>query len=177
MKGVVVFLLVTFLCCALHALCEPEAEQPDKRLRGIEETEVESLYTAEDLVREESDSAVTAAELLEKTDSPARQRGYRFHFTNRCRFPVKLIIRYRAMNNRWYTVGTWNFAPNRASYLAYRGTLLRTTNSIWYYHARSTRGGRTWSGPYQYTYRGRTYGMKRKRDTEGDNDFSVICTD
>lgn len=101
---------------------------------------------------------------------------YGYHFTNNCKHPLRLAIRYNVQGDRWVTTGWWNFKPGQSSYLASDQQRLRATNSIWYYYAETTdRSNWEWSGGVPTYLDGTKLMMKKVEDHEGDNNWTAVC--
>lgn len=102
--------------------------------------------------------------------------GYRFVFTNGCRSPVQLAIRYRDVEDRWRTEGWWTFAPGKTAHLASDGKVLRSNRATWYYFAESLDGSRLeWSGDEVVSFQGRRLSMRAATDEHGDSEWTVTC--
>jgi peptidoglycan hydrolase-like protein with peptidoglycan-binding domain len=102
--------------------------------------------------------------------------GDPYHVTNSCRYPLRILVRYRDSTKDWTTAGWWTFAPGEPAYLAMDDQRILSRNSIWYFYAETTDGSnKVWEGTEPVGYKGKTYKMKRKVDEVGVNKLNLTC--
>lgn len=111
------------------------------------------------------------------TPSTPSGGGEPYHITNNCKHPIRILLRYRNVNDEWKTAGWWDFTPNEAAYLAVDNKRLLSKNSIWYYYAETTNNTNySWQGDHSVAYNGRTYKMRQREDKQGINKLALTCT-
>ncbi|SFT56405.1 DUF1036 domain-containing protein [Sedimentitalea nanhaiensis] len=121
---------------------------------------------------------VDASERRSEWNNPKSQA---VHFTNNCRRPVKLAMRYKDTQDRWVTGGWWYFAGNERSHLkrSSTGRRVATYNRVVYYYAETTGGKRSrWSGDNQKRLGNTVLNMKRKelrQSRDGTFTLSIKC--
>lgn len=98
-------------------------------------------------------------------------KNYGYELTNDCRFPVRLAIHYKDLNNEWQTRAWWDFAPGETARL----NGVRSTNDTWYFYAETTDGSYSWKGDLPINFQGRQLMMKKKIDDEGTNELTLSC--
>jgi uncharacterized membrane protein len=110
------------------------------------------------------------------SSSPTAE-GYAFKFTNGCRHPVQLAIRYLDTNSGWKTVGWWSFAAGETARLnGGNGTLLRSNNTFWYYFAETTNGAQLeWRGDQTTKVGTREVRMRKAIDDSGESEWAIDC--
>jgi uncharacterized membrane protein len=110
------------------------------------------------------------------TTPPVSSTGYIFKFTNGCRHPVRLSIRYLDTSGAWKSDGWWRFEPGETGNLSSDDGLLRSNNSFWYYYAETTNGSELeWRGTEKTKVGTREVPMRKAVDNEGDSEWSVTC--
>ncbi|KZL48559.1 hypothetical protein A2T98_17350 [Nodularia spumigena CENA596] len=113
------------------------------------------------------------------TSTPTKGRSVVFH--NRCRYPVKLAMRYRQPSGEWKTSGWWNFVAGRRAYLTQNEVRISSNNSVFYYYAQITQGPHRnykWSGNENRKFSGRTLPMKKTKlpiKSNGNYELSISC--
>jgi uncharacterized membrane protein len=99
------------------------------------------------------------------------------HFTNNCRYPIKLAMRYRDVNGNWITGGWWRFAGKERAYLKRSSTGRRvyTYNGVVYYYAETTRGRKVqWSGNEKKRLGSTVLKMRRKEPEKNKKGVYVL---
>ncbi|MDB9316966.1 MULTISPECIES: DUF1036 domain-containing protein [Cyanophyceae] len=108
-------------------------------------------------------------------------KGRSIVFHNRCRYPVKLAMRYRQPSGEWTTNGWWNFAAGKRSYLTHNKVRIGSNNSVFYYYAQITQKPHRnykWSGNENRKFSGRTLPMKKTKlplESNGNYELSISC--
>eukprot|EP00921_Rhytidocystis_pertsovi_P018580 GHVQ01029418.1.p1 GENE.GHVQ01029418.1~~GHVQ01029418.1.p1 ORF type:complete len:141 (+),score=14.52 GHVQ01029418.1:310-732(+) len=104
------------------------------------------------------------------------QAAYNFKLTNSCSSPVQVAIHYRNQHKVWSSMGWWHYEADESAFLSAGGNRLESTNSIWYWYAEATdNSGERWTGPHDIEVNGKVYPMRKSRDTEGHNDWTLTC--
>lgn len=103
------------------------------------------------------------------------------YFKNKCKFPIRLALRYRKPSDEWVTGGWWNFEGNEKAVLSRNQIRIRSDNSIFYYYAEITQEPHTnyrWSGDEEKKLRRRKLPMRQVKlspDSDGDYVLSISC--
>jgi len=104
-------------------------------------------------------------------------KGYSYHFTNKCKYPVRLAIHFVNLNNNWQTEGWWNIKAGGKTYLADSNNVrLKSNKSIWYFYAETTDGSKlSWTGDKRVSFRDRSLKMYKMEDSTGDSEWYTDC--
>lgn len=97
---------------------------------------------------------------------------YKLKFKNKCDKPVKTLIRYKNLEDKWETKGWWTIEPDNTVYVE------NSRASFFMFHAKSTDGTSTWKGDNQRVYEGKTYGFRKltsKPDKYGSWITNLTC--
>jgi len=79
------------------------------------------------------------------------------HVKNDCRYNMQVAAHYLNFNHRWVTDGWWQLTPGEDA------QIFQTRNRFVYFFAETTPHGQfKWSGPSNWTVRGREVGFMQK---------------
>jgi len=114
---------------------------------------------------------------VSKSKSAEEGVGYEFSFENKCRHPISLLVRYNGLDGEWHVEGWWDVEPGGSFYLEDEsGKRLTSSNSVWYYYARTTDGANIeWKGNSRLTFNGARIAMIEMEDNDGDSNWSTSC--
>jgi hypothetical protein len=114
---------------------------------------------------------------LSPNGSQSVGKGYSYHFTNKCKYPVRLAIRFVNLNNNWQTEGWWDVKAGEKIYLADSNNVrLKSNKSIWYFYAETTDGSNlVWTGDKNVSVGDRSLKMYKMKDSTGDSDWYINC--
>lgn len=139
----------------------------EKRLAKIEEGWLKSCAADPSCNREDRPKATSSSNI---------EGAYGFYFTNNCKYPVRVAIRFKNTEGSWQTAGWWNFSPGESAFLSSDGARLISRNSIWYYYAETVDGPEVfWGGDHGVNFRGKYLDMKKMRDAKGTKDWRISC--
>lgn len=120
--------------------------------------------------------------LVEQSRSILQKFPKQLYFRNKCKFPVRLALRYLQPSDEWITDGWWSVDANKSAYLlSDNNKRIRSNNSIFYYFAEITTDPHknyTWSGDEEREFRGRALPMRKttlSTDSDGDYELSITC--
>ena len=98
---------------------------------------------------------------------------------NKCSMPMRIAIRYVPDGSSDFsTEYWWNFNANETSYLYKNDKGLRTKNAVLFYYAEEkTKRANKYKieGDHNVKIQGKTYGMKKIVDKEGDTEIVLRC--
>jgi uncharacterized membrane protein len=118
-----------------------------------------------------------------RRSSPAaqqRQPQGRVFVANRCKYPVRIAVRYQNLSGDWQTGGWWSFEGGEVSRITRDGTEVRTSNGIMYVYAKIKDGypAGVWSGEEYRQFKNESLPMQERnlsRDKDGDYIVELTC--
>lgn len=114
------------------------------------------------------------------TTSAPELSGSAIQIENQCKNPMKFVIHYLDLDEKWQTDGIWQFASGATKYLSSSGKRLQTNNSIIYVYVEEVASGgyKTKSAQY-WSLNGRRFPMDKLQFGHEDQTFkmSFSCPD
>lgn len=80
---------------------------------------------------------------------------YKLKFKNKCSKPVKTLIRFKNLEDKWETKGWWTIEPDKTVYVE------DSKLDFFYFYAKSTDGKSVWKGDLDRTFKEKTYGFRK----------------
>ncbi len=117
------------------------------------------------------------------TPPPKKTLTKRVYFQNKCRYPIRLAVRFYAPSGSWITDGWWSFAENDSALLLLHANkqFIRIERPSVYYFAETVLESSpkiTWTGDQLREFNGRTLPMRfitLSTDDSGDYVLSINC--
>ena len=116
-----------------------------------------------------------ALKVISGAVADASRQG-KLHFTNNCDSTVRMALSFKDTDNRWRTLGWWNFQPKEEGFLRYEDQDLITGADFWYSYAESTdEQNLVWKGETKFNLGGVDLPMFKTTDSSSDKSWSIIC--
>lgn len=105
----------------------------------------------------------------------SRPAGYDVRVVNSCDRPVRIAVNYKPVDGGWTPAGWWVFDSGEDAVLQYKNKRMKTNSSVIYFYAATTDGAYSWKGDKRVSVGGKTYGMRKAVDKDGETLLKLTC--